>query len=148
MFVEDPTSKGGNMSDENGKVVRDLYAAFGQGDVPTVLAAFAEDIEWHEAEGMPYGGVHRGGEAILQNVFAPIGEDVDGFTVTPEETIAADGTVAAVVRYSGMGKVSGKPLDLAAVHVWDLEGGKVKRFRQFVDTVKFAEVVPAADSVA
>jgi ketosteroid isomerase-like protein len=34
------------------------------------------------------------------------------------------------------------------VHVWDIQDGKAVRFRQFADTVKFADVVPAADSVA
>ena len=52
-------------------------------------------------------------------------------------------TVAAVVRYTGTGKATGAKLDLNAVHVWDVRDGKVARFRQFVDTVKYAEIVPA-----
>ena len=35
-------------------------------------------------------------------------------------------------------------LDLEVVHVWDVRDGKIVRFRQFPDTVKFLEVVPAA----
>jgi ketosteroid isomerase-like protein len=136
------------MSEQNIDVVKHVYAAFAEGDVPTVLGVFADDIEWHEAEGMPYGGVYRGGEAVVQNVFGPISEDVEGFAVTPEEFMAAGGTVAAVVSYTGTGKATGKPLDLPVVHVFDIQDGKVVRFRQFADTVKFAEVVPAADSVA
>ena len=34
--------------------VKALYAAFAQGDIPTVLAGMAPDIEWREAEGSPY----------------------------------------------------------------------------------------------
>lgn len=135
------------MSEQNVEVVQSAYAAFAKGDVPAVLAAFADEIEWHEAEGMPYGGVHRGGETVVQNVFGPIGEDVESFAVTPEEFVSSGGTVAVVVRYTGTGQASGKALDLPAVHVWDIEGDKIVRFRQFIDTVKFAEVVPAADSV-
>jgi ketosteroid isomerase-like protein len=44
--------------------------------------------------------------------------------------------------------VSGKTLDLPVVHVWEISDGKLRRFRQFIDTVKFAEVVPADVSVA
>jgi hypothetical protein len=62
--------------------------------------------------------------------------------------MAAGDTVAVVVTYTGTGKASGKQLDLPVVHVWDIQDGKALRFRQFADTVKFAEVVPAADSVA
>jgi ketosteroid isomerase-like protein len=132
------------MSEQNVELVKGVYGAFGRGDVPAVLGAFAEDIEWFEAEGMPYGGLHRGGEAVASKVFGPITEDVEGFAVTPEEFVGSDATVAAVVRYTGTGKATGKALDVPAVHVWDIRDGKLARFRQFIDTVKFAEVVPRA----
>jgi ketosteroid isomerase-like protein len=136
------------MSEQNVEFVKGVYGAFGRGDVPGVLGAFAEDIEWFEAEGMPYGGLHRGPEAVAQNVFGPITEDVEGFAVTPEELIGSGATVAAVVRYTGTGKATGKALDVPVVHLWDIRDGKLARFRQFIDTVKFAEVVPAAVATA
>jgi ketosteroid isomerase-like protein len=136
------------MAEQSVDVVKHMYEAFARGDVPAVLGAFAEDIEWHEAEGMPYGGLHRGGEAVAQNVFGPLTEDVEGFAVTPEELIASGDTVVAVARYTGTGKATGKDLDVCAVHIWDVRDGRVVRFRQFVDTVKFAECVPAGVSVA
>lgn len=123
--------------------IKGIYGAFGRGDVATVLDAFADDVEWYEAEGMPYGGVYRSGEAVLQNVFGPISEDVEGFTVTPEEFIGSGDTVAVVVRYTGTGKLSRKELNEPVVHVWELRDGKLARFRQFIDTMKFGEVVPA-----
>jgi uncharacterized protein len=129
--------------EQNVKVVKGIYDAFGKGDVPAVLAAMADDIEWHEAEGMPYGGVYHGGEAVAENVFGPITQDVADFTVTPEEFVASGDTVAVVGRYTGTGKSSGNGLDVPFVHVWDARGGKIARFRQFVDTAKFLEVVPA-----
>jgi ketosteroid isomerase-like protein len=136
------------MSEQSVEFVEGIYEAFARGDVPAVLGAFTDDIEWFETEGMPYGGLHRGGEAVAQNVFGPIAEDVEGFAVTPEELIGSGGTVAAVVRYTGTGKATGKTLDLPAVHVWDIRDGKATRFRQFIDTVKFAQVVLAAVATA
>ncbi len=133
------------MSEQSIEFVEGIYGAFGRGDVPAVLGAFADDIEWYEAEGMPYGGLYRGGDAIVQNVFGPITQDVEGFAVTPEELVGSGDTVAAVVRYTGTGKATGKALDVPVVHVWDIRDGKVARFRQFIDTVKFGEVVPASD---
>jgi uncharacterized protein len=50
----------------------------------------------------------------------------------------------AIVRYTGTGKATGNALDEPTVHVWETRDGKLARFRQFIDTVKFAEVVPAA----
>ena len=51
--------------------------------------SMAADIAWHEAAGMPYGGVYHGGDAVAQNVFGPISQDVVGFAVTAEEFIAS-----------------------------------------------------------
>ena len=136
------------MGEQSVEFLKGLYGAFGRGDVPTVLGGFADDIEWHEAEGMPYGGVYRGGDAVLQKVFGPIATDVEDFAVTAEEFVGSGETVAAVVRYTGTGKVTGRTLDVPAVHLWDIRDGKITRFRQFIDTVRFAEVVPADVSVA
>jgi ketosteroid isomerase-like protein len=129
------------MAEQSVDVVRGVYDAMGRGDVPGVLEAIA-NVEWHEAEGLPYGGVYRGGEAVGQNVFGPLMQDVPDFAVTPEEFIASGDAVAVVARYTGTGKATGKQLDLPVVHVWDLREGKIARFRQFVDTAKFLEVVP------
>ena len=131
------------MGEQSVDVVRGVYEAFGRGDVPAVLGAMADDIEWHEAEGMPYGGVYHGGEAVAKNVFGPITADISDFAVTPEEFIASGNAVAAVVRYTGTGQATGKQLDLPAVHVFNVRDGKIAQFRQFIDTAKFLEVLPA-----
>ncbi len=130
------------MGEQSAEVVRGIYEAFGRGDVAGVLGAMADDIKWYEAEGMPYGGVYQGGEAVAQNVFGPVMQDIPNFAVTPEQFIASGDTVAVVARYTGTGKDTGEELDLQVVHVYDVRDGKVVQFRQFVDTAKFREVVP------
>ena len=130
------------MGEQSLELVKGTYEAFGRGDVAAVLGAMAVDIVWDEAAGMPYGGVYHGGDAVAQNVFGPISEDVVGFAVSPEEFIASGDAVAAVVRYTGTGKATGKKLDIPAVHVWNVRDGKLQQFRQFIDTAKFREVVP------
>ena len=94
------------MGTESADLVRSIYEAFGRGDVPGVLGAMAEDIEWHEAEGMPYGGVHHGPNGVAQGVFGPVLQDIPDFTVTPEEFIAAGDQVAVIARYRGTGAAS------------------------------------------
>jgi ketosteroid isomerase-like protein len=64
------------------------------------------------------------------------------------QLITSGDSAAAVVRYTGTGKATGKALDLPVVHVWDIKDGKVACFRQFADTIGFAEVVPGDVSVA
>jgi ketosteroid isomerase-like protein len=131
------------MGEQSVEVVRAAYDALGRGDLAGVLGAMADDIEWHQAEGGPYGGVYHGGEAVAQNVFGPLMRDIPNFALAPEEYIASGDTVAVVVRYTGTGTNTGKELDLPVVHVWDVRGGKLAQFRQFMDTAKFREVVAA-----
>jgi hypothetical protein len=69
-----------------------VYDSFAAGDVDAVFAAMTPDIEWHESEGMPYGGVYHGRDAIVSNVFGPILADVEGFTAAPDEIVPLDGT--------------------------------------------------------
>ena len=136
------------MAEDSIDVVRGIYEALGRGDVAAVLGAMADDVEWHEAAGMPYGGVYHGGEAVAENVFGPIMRDVPNFAVVPEEFVGSGDTVAVVVRYTGTGRATGKQLDLPVVHVWNVRDRKIARFRQFIDTVIFREVVPAPEAIA
>jgi ketosteroid isomerase-like protein len=128
------------MSD-NIALVRSLYEAFNRGDAETVLGAFDENIEWYEAEGMPYGGLHVGPQAVAEKVFGPVVDDVDGFSVTPDEAYSDGDEVVMVVTYRGTAKESGNELDNPAVHAWTVRDGKIARFRHFMDTVKYNEVL-------
>ena len=131
------------MGEESAEVVRGVYDALGRGDMPAVLGAMADNLEWYEAEGMPYGGVYQGGEAVAQNVFGPLIEDIPDFAVNPEEFISSGEHGGRGRPLYGHGQGHRKELDLVVAHVWDVRSGKVARFRQFVDTAKFLEVVPA-----
>ena len=47
----------------NVELMRDLYGAFGRGEIPAVVGGMDPNIEWREAEGNPYqpsGGAWRG----------------------------------------------------------------------------------------
>jgi ketosteroid isomerase-like protein len=129
------------MSDENVRVAERTYAAFGEGNVPGVLENFHDDVEWHAAEGLPWGGVHNGPEDVAQNVFGALLASFDGFTVNVERFVSEGDYVVALGRYSGTGKQSGKSLDAAFAHVWELKDGKLKRFQHHTDTVKFQEAL-------
>ena len=136
------------MAEDSIDVVRGIYEALGRGDVAAVLGAMADDVEWHEAAGMPYGGVYHGGEAVAENVFGPIMRDIPNFAVVAEEFVGSGDTVAVVVRYTGTGRATGKQLDLPVAHVWNVRDRKIARFRQFIDTAIFREVVPAPEAIA
>jgi uncharacterized protein len=129
------------MSPNNLDVVTSIYDGFARRD-PGALSALANDAEWYEAEGLPWGGLQRGPAAVLQNIFGPALELVPDLAVVPEEVIQSGEEVAIVQRYTG-NATTGKQVDLVGVGVWDVRDGKVARYRQFVDTVKFCEALSA-----
>ncbi len=131
--------------------IRDLYDAFAKGDVPTVLGAMAEDIEWREAEGNPYsladGAAFVGPQAVLDNVFMRLATEFDGFTVSPREFHDAGDTVLVEVRYSGVANATGQPIDVQARHVWRLGGdGRIASFQQYADTAQLQDALGVRQS--
>ena len=134
------------MSQENIALVRGLYEAFGRGDVDTVLAGFADDIEWNEPEGSPYAGQHHGPQGVVENVFGRLPEDWDGFDVTPEEILGDGERVVVLLTQRGTAKETGKQLEMPAAHSWIVRDGKVQSFRLLADagTMKAALGVEAA----
>jgi uncharacterized protein len=114
--------------------IRGLYESFAKGDVPSVLAAFGDNIEWIEAEGTPYGGTYRSGDEIVQNVFMKLATEWTGYTVTPEEFHDAGDTIIVTGKYSGSYNETGKNMSVPFAHFWTLADGKVAKFVQFTDT--------------
>ena len=124
--------------------VRQVYSDFAAGNVEQVLGAMHPQIEWREAEGNPYqpnGAPWIGPEAVVQNLFVPLGTDWDGFTTHPKEFHDAGDTVVVEARYTGTHKETGKSLDAQVCHVWRVAEGKLTSFQQYVDTAQFQDVV-------
>lgn len=125
-------------------LVRNLYEAFGRGDIPTVLGAMASDIQWREAESNPYqpsGAAWIGPDAVVENLFARLGAEWDGFAVHPRTYHASSDGVVVEGRYSGTFKANAQKVDAQFCHVWTLSGDKITRFQQYTDTAQFHEAM-------
>ena len=130
---------------DNVRLLKNLYEAFGRGDIPTVLGAMSPDIKWHQAESNPYqpsGEAWVGPDAVL-SLFMKLGSEWAGFTVHPESFHGAGDSVIVEGRYSGMYKATGKSMDTQMCHIWDVKDGKITRFQQYVDTAKLHDVMGA-----
>jgi uncharacterized protein len=118
----------------NVELARSGYDAFARGDIPGVLGLMDPAIVWHEAESLPYGGVHRGPDAILQNVFMGLGRDWAPFSATPQQYIDAGNRVVVLGEYRGTNRQSGRTFATPFVHIWRFENGRLIEFHQFTDT--------------
>jgi len=115
--------------------VRGTYAAFARGDLDAVLDLLHDDIEWHQAQGLPHGGVYRGVEAVRRSVFDPLeSEWWSEFAALPDDVVDGGDEVVVLGRYVGVAQATRRKLDVPFAHVWSLRDGKAWRFRQFLDT--------------
>jgi len=119
----------------NGEIISGMYEAFATGNVPAVLGAFDDNIEWNEAEGFMYGGTYTGPNAVLENVFMKLATEWEGFSVAADKIVdGGDGNVISTGTYTGKFLGTGKSIKVPFAHEWELRDGKVTKFRQYTDT--------------
>jgi len=127
---------------ENVEFVRSSYERFNAGDLEGALSMMGEEIEWHQAQGLPHGGDYYGLPAVRAAIFDPLDEEWwDDFLATPAEIIGCGEHVVVLGRYTARAKRTGRPLDVPFAHVWRFREGRAIRFNQFVDTHGWVEAL-------
>jgi ketosteroid isomerase-like protein len=128
---------------DNKAVIERLYAAFAAGDGATLGTLLSPDLVWMEAEGGPYAdnNPYMGPGAVFEGVFGRIGQQWQGFAVTPETLLPSGDQVVALGRYTGTNIATGAVLDAQFAHVFTLVDGKVVAFQQYTDTAQWVAAV-------
>jgi ketosteroid isomerase-like protein len=127
------------------EAVRSSYEAFNRDDLEGALAMMADDIVWHQAQGLPHGGVYHGLAAVRAAVFDPLDEEWwEDFRADPDEVIGLGDDVVVIGRYTARAKGTGAPLDVPFAHVWRFRNGRAVRFHQFTDTRGWVEALEPA----
>jgi ketosteroid isomerase-like protein len=116
-----------------------LYEAFAAGD-GDALGALLGDCHWVEAAGGPYGGTYRGLGEVAENVFGPIGRDIQDFSAVPDE-IQPLGDNRAIALGIYRGTTSAGPLAIRFAHIATVEGGRIAHFEQMTDTHEWRAAV-------
>ena len=128
---------------ENKKTIEGMYEAFGRGDIPFVIGALDPDVEWWEAENFIYAdkNPYVGPQAVLEGVFARIGQEWEWFTVTPIDVLDAGDSVVGHGHYAGKYRQTGREVKAQFAHVFSFRDGKVVKFQQYTDTAQFLKAV-------
>ena len=125
----------------NIELAQALYAAFGRGDIASIVAATTPDVTWGldgRPTDIPMLGHHKG-HAGVQAFFKVLAESHDITSFTPEEFYADGDKVFVLGRYSWIMKPSGRAGASEWLHVWTIRGGKVAALRSLNDTALLAE---------
>ena len=126
----------------NVETTRRSYEAFARGDMDGVVVDMDAEIEWHQAQGLPHGGLYRGLDEVRRAIFDPLDEEWwDEFAADPDDFLDAGDHVVVIGRYRGKAKRTAKELDVPFVHVWTFRNGRATCFRQFLDTAGWVEAL-------
>jgi ketosteroid isomerase-like protein len=123
-------------SDDNLKVIRTAYEAFGRGDIPAVLDLIHDDCDWGvEASGKiaPYYGIRHGSNGVLA-FFQELGSTFEVERFEPTAMAADADDVLAVVAYGIKSRATGKSATMNIHHHFQVVEGKVTYFRGSEDT--------------
>jgi ketosteroid isomerase-like protein len=128
------------MSQQDVDTIKGAYDAFARQDIPGVMEAFDDAIEWDVPDSVPWGGTYRGKDEVGR-FFASLPEHLDELNVEPQELYEAGERVVAVGRHHG--HVKGQPFETRFAMVWTMSGGKAVAFKEYSDMTPLARLYDA-----
>jgi ketosteroid isomerase-like protein len=120
-------------------VATTYFDALGRGDIPTVMAQFADDVVWHQPGANRFSGDHTGVAGVGALLGGMMEASAGTFQLAVTGPAMTNGELVAVpVRFSGArGDAS---MDMAGVDLLTVRGGKI------VEVHLFSADGPAEDS--
>jgi ketosteroid isomerase-like protein len=122
----------------NVKTVQDIYAAFGAGEIPTILAKLADDVDWGyggaSADGVPW-LQHRRGPGEVAGFFESISA-LEFHAFAPKEILDGGNVVVALIDVDFTVTATKQRItEEDEIHVWRFnDAGKIVRFRHGANT--------------
>lgn len=120
--------------------VQQMYAAFGRGDIPSILDALATDATWH-VQGparVPMFGLRRGRREIAE-FFQSLVENAAIEQFEPREFVAQGERVVVLGYERGRAKSTGQSFEGEWAHIFMFRQGQVISFREYCDSGAIAD---------
>ena len=125
---------------DNTAIVKNIYEAFGRGDIESIVGHLADNVEWlipGEQDGIPYAGTYHGLDGA-RNFFSILGGSIDYDQFEPLRFVAQADQVAVFGRYHGTIKANTREVETRWAMEWTLKDGKVTNFTAYDDTATLA----------
>jgi uncharacterized protein len=128
-------------SEEKKAFVTNTWNAFGKGDIKAAFANMADNVSWVVPGDMPgVSGLKRGKDEILKFMSGVSQVFPEGLQSEIRKTFCDGDTV--IIELTNRGKVSnGKSYENEYCFVFELENGKIRRIREYVDTQKAKDLL-------
>jgi ketosteroid isomerase-like protein len=124
---------------ENLQVVKDGYAAYGRGDLASLLALLAEDVEWIiPGAGLPLAGTYRGREGATK-FFQKLAAESEVLDFQPREFVADGDRVLVLGSERVKVKATKRTIEVDWIMAFTLRNGQIATFREYTDTKVIAD---------
>jgi ketosteroid isomerase-like protein len=124
-------------AETNIALIQKLYAAFGKGDVPTILEYLADDVDWgieaHASSEVPWHGTGKG-KAFAMKFFEALAREATFTRFEPNTFLGSDTDVMCLVSWDATVRKNGRPMTQNDVHHFTIRNGRVTKWRGWEDT--------------
>jgi ketosteroid isomerase-like protein len=117
------------MSHPNRELLAKIYDSLAQGEVGTLVASLADDIEWRVHRPSPVAGTYKGEHEVVgffPRMLAP-------YTLRVRVRAIVADTKRGFVSVRESAERPMKGLTWTGVHVWEFRDGKIARFESYYD---------------
>lgn len=128
--------------------VKALYEAWGRGAFGPVFEALDEGVIWEmfAPPELPFGGVWRG-RSEVSRFFSALEGAVEDPQLPMSEFVVSGDRVVAIGRFMGRARRSRLLFDTPCVQIWDLNQGRVARWRCSLDSAQLVDAVLAPSAL-
>jgi ketosteroid isomerase-like protein len=120
--------------EENTKLIGEVFAAFGRGDVPMILGLLTDDVHWnsHLDAIVPWGGDWSGKDKV-PGFFGALGGSIEVQAHPVHQIVAQGDTVVATGDVSFRVRASGRTGESSWVYIFKVKDGRLTSYDQFND---------------
>ena len=124
------------------EVVKEIYEAFGRGDIPGVLSRVTPDVSWIDPgfPDVPYAGVRRGREGVA-DFFESLRLHTEFTSFEPDTFVTSGADVVVFGGLEGRDRHTGARFRSDWAMRWRVEDGLVSFQQSYADTSAIARAL-------
>ena len=124
----------------NKELVTNFWGAFAKGDIKTAFASMSDEVSWLIPGNLPNLSGLRKGKAAILDFARSAAKQFPGGLQSEVRRVYGDGDTV-LIEMTNRGKLfNGRAYENEYCFVFEIEAGKIRRVREYVDTHKVVEL--------
>ena len=119
----------------NLEIVEKAYDLFGKGDMDSLRPLMDDKISFITYGDYSHAGSYVGPDEVIEKNFSVLAQNIPTLSITPIRLWESEGTIFVSVE------ATDGDIKSDSIHVWTLEGEKLKTFEAFEDTQTIAKMI-------